>query len=101
MIISGVEKTRVSATPFRAGFIMAEKIRWGILGTGKIAGKFAEGLGTLLDAELVAVGSRSQAGADAFAERFSVARRHASYEALVNDTMGDAIYVSTPHSLHA
>jgi predicted dehydrogenase len=80
---------------------MAEKIRWGILGTGKMAGKFAEGLVTLLDAELVAVGSRSRVGADAFAERFSVARRHASYESLVNDTMVDAIYVSTPHSLHA
>ncbi|MDB6064892.1 MAG: Oxidoreductase domain protein [Pedosphaera sp.] len=101
MIISGVEKTEMAAAPFRAGFTMAEKIRWGILGAGNIAGKFAEGLGTLLDAELVAVGSRSQAGADAFAKRFSVARRHASYETLVNDTMVDAIYVSTPHSLHA
>src|SRR6266403_1514077 len=80
---------------------MVETIRWGILGTGYIAGKFAEGLGTLLDAELVAVGSRSQTAADAFAKQFNVARRHASYEALVNDPMVDAIYVATPHSLHA
>jgi predicted dehydrogenase len=80
---------------------MADRIRWGILGTGSIARKFALGLTTLLDAELVAVGSRSQAKADEFATRFNVARRHASYEALVKDPEVDVVYVATPHSLHA
>jgi len=41
-----------------------DKIRWGILGTGYIAGLFAEGLTALDDATLTAVGSRGQAGAD-------------------------------------
>ncbi len=80
---------------------MADKIRWGILGTGTIAGKFAEGLAVLPDAELAAVGSRSQAAADSFALRFNVPRRHASYEALARDPLVDAVYVAIPHSLHA
>ena len=80
---------------------MADKIRWGIIGTGSIARKFAQGLGVLLDAELVAVGSRSQAAADEFAREHNVLCRYNSYEALVNDAEVDAVYVATPHSLHA
>src|SRR3954451_15929763 len=81
--------------------LMVDTIRWGIIGTGSIAGKFAEGLTSLLDAEVVAVGSRSQAKADDFARRFNVIHRHASYEALINDPEVDAVYIATPHSLHA
>ncbi len=80
---------------------MAGKIRWGILGTGFIAGKFAEGLAVLPDAELVAIGSRTAAAANAFAERFNVPYRHDSYHALMADAAVDAIYVATPHPLHA
>jgi predicted dehydrogenase len=80
---------------------MREKVRWGILGTGRIARQFAEGLLSLPDAELVAVGSRSQAKADSFARDFTVPFRHPDYAALVNDPKVDAVYVATPHSLHA
>ncbi|MBK9709935.1 MAG: Gfo/Idh/MocA family oxidoreductase [Kouleothrix sp.] len=76
------------------------KIRWGILGTGRIAGVFAEGLAGLDDAELVAVGSRSAESAAAFGERYAVPRRHASYAALAHDPGVDVVYVATPHTLH-
>lgn len=79
---------------------MPDKIRWGILGTGWIAQKFATGLTALPDAELIAVGSRSQESADRFADEFHIPQRHASYEALVQDSQVDVIYVSTPHNLH-
>jgi len=79
---------------------MADKIRWGILGTGRIAGEFATGLTSLDDAELVAVGSRKQETADAFGEKFLVPRRHPTYEALAADEGVDAIYVATPHPYH-
>ena len=79
---------------------MAQAIRWGILGTGSIANKFAHGLSVLPDAQLVAVGSRAQKTADAFGDAFGIPRRHASYEALATDPDVDAIYVSTPHPLH-
>lgn len=75
-------------------------IRWGILGTGSIATKFATGLGFLPDAELVAVGSRSQEGADRFGAQFGIPRCHASYAALANDPDVDVVYISTPHPFH-
>ncbi|ASU34675.1 Gfo/Idh/MocA family protein [Mucilaginibacter xinganensis] len=75
-------------------------IRWGILGAGKIAGKFAGDLKQVADAELIAVGSRSQESADRFADEFGIKNRHAGYEALVSDPDVDVIYIATPHSFH-
>ena len=79
---------------------MVEKIRWGIIGTGNIARQFARGLAVLPDAELVAIGSRTAAAAEAFAAMFSVPHRHGSYEDLAQDPDVDVVYVATPHSLH-
>ncbi|MBZ0289460.1 MAG: Gfo/Idh/MocA family oxidoreductase, partial [Anaerolineae bacterium] len=79
---------------------MYEKVRWGIIATGRIAGLFAQGLSVIPDAELVAVGSRTQEAADAFADQYNIPRRHASYEALAEDDAVDAIYVATPHPFH-
>jgi predicted dehydrogenase len=75
--------------------------RWGIIGTGRIAGVFAEGLRELPDARLMAVGSRAQPSADAFGETHGVARRYSSYDAVAADPEVDAIYIATPHSAHA
>ncbi|MEQ8674560.1 MAG: Gfo/Idh/MocA family oxidoreductase [Aggregatilineales bacterium] len=79
---------------------MAEKIGWGIIGTGNIAHQFAKGLKAVDDAELVAVGSRSQESADEFGDEFDVPNRHATYEALAGDPDVDAVYISTPHPMH-
>ncbi len=79
---------------------MSENIRWGILGTGSIANKFATGLQAVADADLIAIGSRAQGTADAFADKYGAPKRHASYEALAGDSEVDAIYISTPHTFH-
>lgn len=80
---------------------MAEQaIRWGILGTGRIAGEFATAIPYVKGAKIVAVGSRTKAGADEFADRFKITRRHGSYESLVDDPQVDAVYISTPHPMH-
>lgn len=76
-------------------------VRWGILGTGRIAGVFAEALQSLDEAQLLAVGSRSIGTADAFGDRFNVPRRYASYAELAADPDIDIVYVATPHTMHA
>lgn len=79
---------------------MADHIRWGILGTGAIAKKFAEDLQLLPDAKLVAVGSRSRATADGFGKQFNVPHRHDNYEGLASNADVDCVYIASPHPFH-
>ncbi|PTL85178.1 Gfo/Idh/MocA family protein [Vitiosangium sp. GDMCC 1.1324] len=79
---------------------MRDAIRWGILGTGQIAGLFAKGLREIPEARLVAVGSRSSQNAERFARQYGVARAYATYEELVRDAEVDVVYVATPHTAH-
>ncbi len=79
---------------------MTSDIRWGIIGLGAIARKFASDLAHVPDARLVAVGSRAQAKATAFAAEFKAARAYASYHELVADREVDAVYIATPHPSH-
>ncbi|MBI2425268.1 MAG: Gfo/Idh/MocA family oxidoreductase [Candidatus Hydrogenedentes bacterium] len=79
---------------------MPDKIRWGILSTGNIANKFASDLKHAEGAVIQAVGSRTQASADAFAGKYGIPNRHTSYEALAADPEVDVIYVGTPHNFH-
>lgn len=79
---------------------MKNKLQWGILGTGAIARKFACGLAESKTGKLVAVGSRSAESARNFTAGFP-ATAHGSYEALLADRDVEAVYVSTPHPMHA
>lgn len=76
------------------------KIRWGIIGLGKIAHKFAQDLLTIYDAELYAVASRTKEKAYNFASKFNVTKAYSSYEELAKDSKVDAVYIATPHSYH-
>lgn len=81
---------------------MTAVLRWGILGTGNIAGKFATDLLTLgARATLAAVGSREAAKAEAFARRFGEVRAHGSYEGVLEDPGVDAVYISLLNHQHA
>ncbi|WP_036297429.1 Gfo/Idh/MocA family protein, partial [Microbacterium sp. C448] len=75
-------------------------LRWGILATGSIARTFTKDL-HVAGREIVAVGSRSDVSARAFAEEFGIPHAHGSYEALLADPDVDIIYVATPHPAHA
>jgi predicted dehydrogenase len=76
------------------------KIRWGILGCGRIARKFAADLRLVDDAELTAIASRNKETLELFAKDFPCKHHHNSYEALVANNEVDVIYVATPHSHH-
>ena len=77
------------------------QVRWGILGAGSIAARFAEALATLSEAETLAVGSRSQDSAARFAEAHGFSRSYGSYKDLAADPDVDVVYVATPHPFHA
>lgn len=79
---------------------LPKKIKWGIIGLGSIANKFATDLLTINDAELYAVASRNQEKANEFAKKYGAIKAYNSYEALANDTNIDAVYIATPHALH-
>jgi len=79
---------------------MEKKLRWGIIGTGGIARKFAQGLRESRTGRLVAVGSRAEGTLKPFLKDFP-ATGHASYEGLLADGQVDAVYISTPHPWHA
>ncbi|GAA2609109.1 MULTISPECIES: Gfo/Idh/MocA family protein [Streptomyces] len=78
----------------------ADTVRWGILATGGIAGAFTADLIDLPDAEVVAVASRSEESAKAFAERFGIPRAYGDWNALARDEDIDVVYVATPHTAH-
>ncbi|MEQ4517783.1 Gfo/Idh/MocA family oxidoreductase [Pseudarthrobacter sp. B907] len=74
-------------------------IRWGILGTGLIAGLQTSDL-VQHGFSVQAVGSRNLATAREFAARFGLPAAHGSYESLVEDADVDVVYISSPHPFH-
>lgn len=77
-----------------------DKIKWGIIGTGKIAHKFAEALKGCEDAELCAVASRTLPKAQEFAEKFGFSSAYGSYRELAENSDADVVYIATPMSSH-
>ncbi|MEV8352610.1 Gfo/Idh/MocA family protein [Streptomyces niveus] len=74
--------------------------RWGVLATGGIAATFTGDVQAMADAEVVAVASRSEPSAKAFADRFGIPRAYGDWAGLVADPDVDIVYVATPHSAH-
>ncbi|PZT69628.1 gfo/Idh/MocA family oxidoreductase [Streptomyces sp. SW4] len=77
-----------------------QRVRWGILATGGMAARFTADLLDLPDAEIVAVASRGEASAKAFAERFGIGRAYGDWARLARDEDVDVVYVATPHAAH-
>ena len=74
--------------------------RVGIIGAGHIAEKMAATLNGMDDMSCLAVGSRSQEKAQAFAAPRGIPRAYGSYDALLDDPDVDLVYIATPHSHH-
>ena len=79
---------------------MKKEINWGILGPGKIAGKFVSDLKNVEGARLWAVGSRSSDRARQFAETHQIPNAFGSYESLVQCPDLDVVYIASPHVMH-
>lgn len=75
-------------------------IKWGIIGLGKIANKFAQDISTVKGAKLHAVASRSLEKAESFAQQHTARLAYDSYVDLAKNPNIDAVYIATPHSFH-
>ena len=79
---------------------MNNKVKWGIIGPGHIARKFAADLLLSGNGTLHAVASRDVNKAESFASRFKAFKFYADYESLVRDSDIDVVYIATPHTFH-
>jgi len=77
-----------------------KKIKWGILGTGKIAHKFAEDLLLSKNSVLFGVASRYKSKAKTFGKKFGAEKYYGSYQELAQDAEIDIVYIATPHPFH-
>jgi len=77
-----------------------QKIRWGILGTARIATKVGKAIRGAAGAELAAIASRSSDRAADWAAEHGATRSYGSYEALLDDPGIQAVYVPLPPALH-
>jgi xylose dehydrogenase (NAD/NADP) len=79
---------------------MTEPVRWGVLSTAQINDAVIRGARKSDRVEVLAVASRDQARADAYARERGYPRAYGSYEALLEDPDLEAVYISLPNSLH-
>jgi predicted dehydrogenase len=79
---------------------VTEDIRWGIIGPGRIAQNVVKDFAVVDGARAVAVASRSQERAEAFAGRHGLERAYGSYSELIADPDVDVLYLATPHPQH-
>lgn len=75
-------------------------IRFGIVGAGKIASKFARDIKYVKGAKLVAIASRDIQKALEFKHEYNVEYAFGSYEEMANSDLIDAVYIATPHNFH-
>lgn len=78
----------------------AKKVKWGIIAPGRIAHKFAGDLLLSNGSDIVAVASRNKQRADEFAKTYSINEVYDDYEALVQKSDCDIVYIASPHVFH-
>lgn len=79
---------------------ISAEIKWGIIGAGWIAEKFAQGISVLTSARVKGVASRDLERARGFAIAHGIESAYGTYEELVHDPDIDVVYVATPHPFH-
>lgn len=80
---------------------MAKKVRFGVIGTNFISDWVMAGAHQDVRFELVAVYSRKQETADAFANRYGITHTFTSLEEMAQSPLIDAIYIASPNFMHA
>lgn len=81
---------------------MSEKrlLKYGILGSGRIAAKMVPYIREAANSEVCAVAASTGAKAAAFADKFNIPKSYDGYASLLKDPDVDAVYIALPNSLH-
>ena len=79
---------------------MGKRYRWGIIGAGHIAHKFADALSHVENAKLQAIASTNAQRAKEFAKKYSIPDIHEGYGKLFSSEAVDIVYIATPHNFH-
>ena len=75
-------------------------IKWGIIGLGNMAKRFAKSLSYTNEGELYAIASKTKDKRDSFYEKYNCDKIYEDYDELLNDEEIDAVYIALPHGLH-
>src|SRR5262249_22456292 len=75
-------------------------VSWGVLSTARINDLVLAGARKSDRVRFVAVGSRDRARAEAYARENGFERAYGSYQELVDDPEGQAVYISLPNDAH-
>lgn len=75
-------------------------IKWGIIGAGWIAEKFASDFKKVKDSQIVAVAARDLSRAESFAQKHNIKSAYGDYLQLVEDKDVDIVYIATTHNFH-
>ena len=77
-----------------------KQIRIGVMGTGRIVGRWMRDIAEAGNAAVTAIASRDEERARQVARRYGIGRAYGSYEAMLADDVCDAVYIATPHTMH-
>jgi predicted dehydrogenase len=77
------------------------EIRFGIIGTGRMAATMMAAFAHVPNVKVVAVASGSKERADRFAQLFSIATAYGSSDALLANSQVDAVYIANATESHA
>jgi D-xylose 1-dehydrogenase (NADP+, D-xylono-1,5-lactone-forming) len=80
---------------------VSSPVKWGIVSTADINRKVIPGAHASDKVDLVAVASRDQARADAYARDWEIPRAYGAYDSLLADPEIEAVYISLPNTMHA
>lgn len=75
-------------------------IRWGIIGTGGIANKFADEMKFVDHSEIVAISTRKYESGERFVARNGEVNIYTNYQQMLDEADIDVVYIATPHTMH-
>ncbi len=79
---------------------MKKKVRWGMVGAGRICERIMDGFRYTESSEVSAVYARNPERGKAFCEKYQIKAYYSDYEEFLNSSAFDVVYIALPHQMH-